>query len=286
MRAMPTAAHSGNTLSIALVLYNSDLALVERTLCCLEVAVARALAAGVIAGASLEVIDNASAGGYPARAGDLVRSRQGRVAGLRVGFREAAANRGYGAGHNLALAAADSEFHLVLNPDVEMAESALAEGLAYLRATPDVALLAPSAKSPDGEVEHLCKRYPTLLVLLLRASGLQWLQRLFHRRLADYELRELAAAQAPVPVPLASGCCMLARTDALRGVGGFDERFFLYFEDYDLSLRLASRGRVEYHPHVHIVHHGGYAARKGWKHVRMFLGGGLQFFRLHGWRWW
>ena len=78
---------------------------------------------------------------------------------------------------------------------------------------------------------------------------------------------------------------MLARTSALQAVGGFDERYFLHFEDLDLSLRMHAQGRVVSDPGVTLIHHGGHAARKGLAHLRLFLRSGLRFFNTHGWRW-
>lgn len=285
MRAMSESAHKGVSLSVSLVLYASDLRLVARTLDHLEVALERAFAAGTLQAATLQVIDNHSPGDYPVRARELVENRRGRVSRVHLEFREAARNRGYGAGHNLALSVVDSDVHLVLNPDVELAPDALVIGIAYLQSAPETVLLAPAAAGSGGETQYLCKRYPSVLVLLLRAVGGRWLQKRFRRRLEDYELRELEGAASPVEVPLVSGCCMLARGGDLAAVGGFDEGYFLYFEDFDLSLRLAGRGRVRFHPAMRIVHHGGYAARKGWRHIGLFLRGGLRFFRQHGWRW-
>jgi GT2 family glycosyltransferase len=77
---------------------------------------------------------------------------------------------------------------------------------------------------------------------------------------------------------------MLMRTGALRAVGGFSEDFFLYFEDFDLSLRLARQGRLVFDPVVRIVHHGGYAASKGHLHLKYFIRSGILFFNRHGWR--
>ena len=59
----------------------------------------------------------------------------------------------------------------------------------------------------------------------------------------------------------------------------------MYFEDYDLSLRMAELGQVQFLPQVRIVHHGGYSARKGWGHIGMFARSGWRFFQTHGWRW-
>ena len=78
---------------------------------------------------------------------------------------------------------------------------------------------------------------------------------------------------------------MLIRGAALRAVGGFDERYFLYFEDFDLSLRLAGQGAVEYLPAMVVRHYGGGSAAKGWRHRWLFLRSGVRFFSDHGWRW-
>ena len=84
---------------------------------------------------------------------------------------------------------------------------------------------------------------------------------------------------------LASGCCMWVRRAVFDDVGGFDESYFLYFEDYDLSLKLARKGTVVEHHNIRVVHHGGDASRKGFQHIRWFIHGAARFFSLWGWRW-
>ena len=98
-------------------------------------------------------------------------------------------------------------------------------------------------------------------------------------------MRDVCSGAQVVEVPLASGCFMLLRRAALQRVGGFSEAYFLYFEDFDLSLRLAGEGRLLFDPAVRIVHHGGYAAGKGLRHVWLFARSGRRFFHDHGWRW-
>jgi GT2 family glycosyltransferase len=85
-------------------------------------------------------------------------------------------------------------------------------------------------------------------------------------------------------VPIASGCFMFARRGVLEAVGGFSPDYFLYFEDYDLSMRIRRASRIAYVSRVRIVHHGGDAAKKGKTHVRLFLSSALRFFRTHGWK--
>jgi GT2 family glycosyltransferase len=77
---------------------------------------------------------------------------------------------------------------------------------------------------------------------------------------------------------------MVVRTGLFRRLGGFDPRFFMYFEDYDLSLRVGREAKVAYVPAAHIVHHGGEASRKGARHVAWFLRSAARFFSIHGWR--
>jgi GT2 family glycosyltransferase len=137
--------------------------------------------------------------------------------------------------------------------------------------------------------EFLCKRYPTVLDLALRGFAPAGLRRLFRKRLDRYEMRDavaLASADGLVsPVPLMSGCFMLVRRKAVEATGGFDPNYFLYFEDFDWSMRLNRVTQSAYVPSVRIVHHGGDASRKGWRHVVEFARSAVRFFNKHGWKW-
>jgi hypothetical protein len=130
----------------------------------------------------------------------------------------------------------------------------------------------------------LCKRYPSVLVLGLRGFGPAFLRRWFRRVLDRYEMRDLPDDAPTSPIPIASGCFMLCRRQPLAAIGGFSPEYFLYFEDFDLSLRFAEHAALAYVPTVRIRHAGGDAAGKGWDHRRMFIRSGVTFFRRHGWR--
>ena len=194
-------------------------------------------------------------------------------------------NVGYGRGHNLAIADAKSDFHLLLNPDVVLDSECLSEGLSFLLSELDVVLISPLATNEAGEKQYLCKRYPSVFTLFVRGFLPASWQAKFKHRLAVYEMRELSETKPTASVPIASGCFMLCSSEALRAVGGFDERYFLYFEDFDLSLRLAKLGQIAYVPAMKISHSGGNAAKKGFKHIAMFARSGIRFFNTHGWRW-
>ena len=204
---------------------------------------------------------------------------------LRVTVLNPGSNRGYGAGHNLAMAEVESQFHLILNPDVELAPDSLKLALGTLKNQHDIALLAPQGFSPSGEPEFLAKAYPSVWVLGLRSLAPHWIKTRSGGALARYEMRDTLSETTLRPITLASGCCMWVRRAVFDDVGGFDESYFLYFEDYDLSLKLARKATVLEHRNIRIVHHGGDASRKGFQHIRWFIGGAARFFNQWGWRW-
>ena len=203
-----------------------------------------------------------------------------------VVIRAANSNLGYGRGHNLAISDSVSDIHLVLNPDVCLDVQAISRGLLYLQAFPDTVMVAPQVEDANGNPLYLCKEFPAVFDLFLRGFSPPWVQQYFQGRLSRYEMRRLAEQSEPVKnINIASGCCMLIRSESLKKLQGFDTRFFLYFEDFDLSLRLLDLGHITYLPEMKIIHYGGHAARKGWRHILLFAESGLKFYRRHGWRW-
>ncbi len=194
-------------------------------------------------------------------------------------------NIGFGAGHNLTFDAVESEFHLVLNPDVELCPHSLCSALKFMDAHKDCGIVVPAVINPSGEPEYLCKRYPTVFDLLLRGFAPAWIRSIFQQRLAYYEMRDVVNDKVVWQPPLISGCFMLLRTAVLAELKGFNPQYFLYFEDFDFSLRAGVVTRVAYVPAVRVVHSGGYAARKGWRHIILFIRSAVVFFNNYGWRW-
>lgn len=193
-------------------------------------------------------------------------------------------NIGYGRGNNLAIDKTGSDFHLILNPDAVMHKEAIGKALDYLVQNANVALVAPQAYNEDGSIQYIAKRYPTLLTLALRFFKFPLARKVFQHKLDLYEYRDQIPSKEPIEIDIASGCFMFCNTKLLKDVGGFSNDYFMYFEDFDLSVKLNQKYSLAYLPTVEIKHYGGNTSSKGLRHIWYFLHSGLKFFNNNGWR--
>lgn len=270
-------------LSAAVVLFETDLSVFERHVNSLLCAFEQALQKQAL-GFQFTIVDNSCAPDYR-QSLELCVNRLFESASLPEGFNwslEISSNNlGYGAGHNFAISQAASDYHLILNPDVYLDLYAIERCLDQMLATPDVALITPQIIDNYEHTPHVAKRYPSLRVLAgryLRRAGL------FSEAQDRYIYRDVDA-RTSFEVELAGGCFMFCRTKALRLVGGFDDQYFLYFEDFDLSHKLRKAGStLLYSPDVKIQHDGGGVAEKTWQHHGYFIKSALRFFQTHGWK--
>ena len=160
-------------------------------------------------------------------------------------------NLGFGRANNVVLPLLHSRYHLMLNPDVTFPPDLISRMVAYMDANPEVVILTPRVFNPDGTEQFLPRSQPTVRYLL--SGRLERLGGPFPRLRAEYTLADRNIA-TPVEVGFATGCFLLIRTSALRQLCGFDERFFLYQEDSDLSRRAMELGRIVYHPEMCLTH--------------------------------
>jgi GT2 family glycosyltransferase len=155
-----------------------------------------------------------------------------------------AANVGFGPANNQGLALATTPFALLLNPDCDITVEALEQLLACAGRYPSAAIIAPQGWHAEGKPQ---------------ASYRQ----------AFHEKRAAQAYRIPDGTCSAKwlhGCCMLVRVDALRRFGGFDERFFLYYEDDDLCLRALQAGHdCLLEPLAQVLHAGGKSSKPSWR---------------------
>ena len=203
----------------------------------------------------------------------------------RIEYIKPSRNIGFGAAHNLALRKSldrGCQYHLVINPDVHFSKTLVQVLYNYMQANPDVGIGMPRVCYPDGSNQHLAKLLPEPGWLAVRLLNRLLPEGLVHRVNRKYELHDLDLDQ-PVQVPSLSGCFMFLRCEALRRAGLFDERFFLYFEDYDLVRRVGSLYKTVYYPELSITHDFARASRRS---VRAFLHhvfSAVRYFNKWGW---
>lgn len=193
------------------------------------------------------------------------------------------ANLGYGASHNLAIQEVIEEhstYHLVVNPDVYFAPDVLSALASYMDGHPDVVYMLPKVLYPDGELQYLCKLLPVPSDLIFR----RFLPERFFRRRNDRYTLKASGYDSMMNPPCLSGCFMFMRTEALRKYNlFFDERFFMYCEDFDLMRRLHRVGKTLYYPAVSVIHDHARESYKSKKMLIEHIKSAVKYFNKYGW---
>jgi GT2 family glycosyltransferase len=191
-------------------------------------------------------------------------------------------NLGYGKAHNIALRKNidRSLYHLVLNPDVYFEPDALKKIFLFMENHPQAGLVMPKVYSAQGKLQMLCKLLPTPFNLALRRffPFESWVRNVNDR----YEMKSTGYDRV-MNVPFLSGCFMFLRTSAVKQVGFFDERFFLYAEDTDLSRRLHEQFQTLYFPGTEIQHVHARGSYKDFWLTMQNLKSAIQYFNKWGW---
>lgn len=195
-------------------------------------------------------------------------------------------NLGYGAGHNVALRLIlnSSEFHFVLNPDIYFAADELQKMIHRMKAEPRVGQLMPKVIYPDGSLQYLCKLIPTPSDLIFRRFFIGPAKKIAKKRLETFELRFTGYDQE-MDVPYLSGCFMLFRTSSLQRIGIFDEQFFMYPEDIDITRRMHSSYRTLFFPGAVIIHDHAKESYKSWRMLWVHITNMIKYFNKWGWVW-
>lgn len=191
-------------------------------------------------------------------------------------------NIGYGAAHNIAIrksVSVNANFHLVINPDISFEPETLTTLVQYLEQNPDVGHVMPNIVYPSGETQYLCKLIPTPFDLFFRRFMPPTLSK---ERMDKFELRH-SHYNKIMNVPYLSGCFMLLRVSALQKVGLFDERFFMYPEDIDLTRRIHKHYKTIFYPFASIVHHHKKASYQSLKMLSIHTFNLIKYFNKWGW---
>lgn len=186
-------------------------------------------------------------------------------------------NLGFGAAHNKVLSESIGKYHFVINPDIRFSEDILSEMANFMDENPDIALCCPKILNPDGSEQRLPCRRPTF-------------KRLFFGRLARFgkvfrKIREEYTSHdsdGVCDLDFCTGCFFVIRGDVFKKLGGFDERFFMYLEDADLTLRAEKYGRTVTAPQFSVTHEWNRDSARSIKYFLIHLQSCFKF--LYKWR--
>ncbi len=193
-------------------------------------------------------------------------------------------NIGYGKAHNIGLKESISDNivkgHLIINPDVEITPNEIKKLYNYLISNEDVGIVVPKVIYPDGEIQYLSKLLPDPFDLIFRRFF--YFTDFAKKKINKYELR-FTNYNKIMEIGVASGSCMLININALKKTGLFDERYFMYLEDYDLSRRIGEFYKIIFFPDVTIKHKYEMHSYKRLKMLIVHIISAIKYFNKWGW---
>ena len=192
-------------------------------------------------------------------------------------------NDGYGKGHNKGYECCKkivkSDYHVVINPDIYFEPDAIEKLASYMQNHKDVGQVMPKVYYPNGNFQYLCKLLPTPADIFLRqfapSSIREKNDKVYAMMSADFDKE--------MDIPSLSGCFMFFRTSCFEQIGGFDTRFFMHFEDIDITRRVGEIARTVYYPGASVIHAHEAAHKKNKKMLMIGLKSAVQYFNKWGW---
>lgn len=188
-------------------------------------------------------------------------------------------NCGFGAAHNQIIKEVldKSKYHLLLNPDIYFRAGELEKIYNFMENNKNVGLVMPKILFPDGSLQYLCRLMPTPFDFLLKRIKLPIFRKVFKYELKFIDHNKIFHA------PYLSGCFMFIRNEVFRKVGSFDERFFVYFEDVDLSRRIHKSYKTVYCPEAVVYHEYEGGSCKDPFLTKNFISSAIKYFNKWGW---
>ncbi|MCQ9637249.1 glycosyltransferase [Chryseobacterium sp. WG23] len=192
-------------------------------------------------------------------------------------------NPGFGASHNIAITKSINDnikYHFIVNPDVYFEEDAVTKMVDFVKNHSDIGMMMPQILNLDGTVQNLPKLLPSPFSVLLRK--LRKPNFIYEPFINKYELRQVDK-NTIYEAPILSGCFTLLNIEAIEDVGMYDDVFFMYFEDWDLSRRVHTKFKTIYYP-LTAVYHGYESGANKNKHLfKIFVKSCIYYFNKWGW---
>lgn len=189
-------------------------------------------------------------------------------------------NKGFGAGNNLAIYKADSDFHIIVNPDVIIPDQNQIQKMVECMIKQKVVVLSPLIKDSEGRVQKLTKHTPSVLDMGLRFLGPSFFARRQKWFTFDDQYDVLHEASN------LSGSFLIFDTSVLKSIGGFDERYFLYMEDADIGRSMALHGKTIFYPDAYVIHEWQRQNQKSIRGILRMLSSMVKYFSKWGLKLW
>ncbi len=192
-------------------------------------------------------------------------------------------NIGFGKAHNIAIKKSITEnikYHIVINPDVYFENDVIEKMYQFFLDTNDVAMAMPRLINLDKTTQTLPKLLPSPFSLIFRILFKKF--RLFKKYINKYELR-FVRNDVIYETPIISGCFVFLNLNLLKNDSFFDENYFMYFEDWDLSRRVSQKYKTIYYPIVSVLHEYESGANKSLKLFFIYIKSAFHYFNKWGW---
>jgi len=187
-------------------------------------------------------------------------------------------NVGFGKGHGKVKDRLDSQFHVIINPDVIFTEDSLSKLKAFMQ-DETVGMAVPRLVDEQGEMLYVYRQELTVFDMFAR----MFCKKLFPKRMRWVEMRDMDYTK-PFQVPFAQGSFMMIRTDLWKRIGGFDSRYFMYVEDADLCRMVNGISKVMYAPCTEAVHKWERGSHRSFKLLMFHIRSMSQYMSKWGWR--
>lgn len=187
-----------------------------------------------------------------------------KIKGDRIEYYFSGSNLGFGRGHNKILEHIknESDYHLILNPDVKFESKILEKLIFELQNNHELSMISPKVLYQNHQLQYTARKFPSIVELFCRFFGIFK----SYTSKSEYKNQNLEKSFYP---DFIQGSFMLFKTKDLIYLNGFDERYFLYMEDVDLCKKIYQSGKkILYEPSVEITHTFG---RGSSKNIRLFF---------------
>ena len=194
-------------------------------------------------------------------------------------------NYGFGYGHNQVLKKYEADYYIIYNPDLRLKNNIIKELFDYMQENTDIGMVTPKITYENGEIQYLCKENPTVFDLFFRRFLPKCLKKSFKKRSDYYEMRQTGYNKI-FQIPYATGCFMFFRRNVLKRINGFDDEFFMYLEDADITRRANEVAPCVFYPYGSVEHLWGKGSHKSLYLTWINIKSAIYYFNKWGWKFW